>query len=372
MGHDELARLAEEGLVPGDELSMPQSPDSSGGKARASGWEVSWLIRLVPSAMPRSASRYKRHASSGDLKSLAQEPPSGHHMRLLKDADRSRSPRLRRCMSVPNQSEAAAAAELPLILNFPGGGKFFYWQSGVATYLNRHFDLSQIKLVGASAGSLTAVLMACEVDAHHAATVAVQMLKRHGVYERPMGLVGVWGLVVRDWLMEILPIDAAQRCSGRVHISVLKLPYRREHVSRFESKEDLVAACMASSHLPLVMDGKPVYMWRGWPCVDGSIMAARRELPRSLSRGESMTFDYMDDADLMAGDMDFMKLSEPSTLFTLIDHGYRYAEKLHASDRLPLALTHRRRFSEPLPLEIPEPPLTDSPTKHRRRTSAGI
>jgi hypothetical protein len=35
------------------------------------------------------------------------------------------------------------------------------------------------------------VLMACEVDAHHAATVAVQMLKRHGVYERPMGLVGV-------------------------------------------------------------------------------------------------------------------------------------------------------------------------------------
>jgi hypothetical protein len=54
-------------------------------------------------------------------------------------------------VALAQNSEAAAAAELPLILNFPGGGKFFYWQSGVATYLNRHFDLSQIKLVGASA-----------------------------------------------------------------------------------------------------------------------------------------------------------------------------------------------------------------------------
>lgn len=38
-----------------------------------------------------------------------------------------------------------------LVVNFPGGGKYFYWQSGVATFLNRHFDLRHAKLVGASA-----------------------------------------------------------------------------------------------------------------------------------------------------------------------------------------------------------------------------
>lgn len=37
------------------------------------------------------------------------------------------------------------------MVNFPGGGKFFYWQSGVATFLNRHFDLEHAQLVGASA-----------------------------------------------------------------------------------------------------------------------------------------------------------------------------------------------------------------------------
>ena len=61
---------------------------------------------------------------------------------------------------------------------------------------------------------------------------------------------------MRDWLMEILPANAAELCSGRVHISVLCLPYRRHHVSEFASKEDLIDTCMASAHLPMVMDGK--------------------------------------------------------------------------------------------------------------------
>ena len=42
-----------------------------------------------------------------------------------------------------------------------------------------------------SQGSLTAALMACDVDAHHATEVAVRILRKYGVYERPMGLVGV-------------------------------------------------------------------------------------------------------------------------------------------------------------------------------------
>ena len=40
----------------------------------------------------------------------------------------------------------------------------------------------------------------------------------------------VWGAVVRDWLDEILPSNAHELCTGRVHISVLCLPYRRHHV----------------------------------------------------------------------------------------------------------------------------------------------
>jgi len=40
--------------------------------------------------------------------------------------------------------------------------------------------------------------------------------EENGVWDRKMGLAGVWGPIVRSWLEEILPSDAAQRCHSRV------------------------------------------------------------------------------------------------------------------------------------------------------------
>lgn len=97
----------------------------------------------------------------------------------------------------------------------------------------------------------------------------------------------VWGGIVRSWLDEILPDDAAERCSGRVHISILQLmPPERKHVSWFCSKADLIEACLASSHLPWVMDGRACFHFRGSPCVDGSILASRSAtaLPEHLQQ----------------------------------------------------------------------------------------
>ncbi|KAK3264410.1 hypothetical protein CYMTET_26851 [Cymbomonas tetramitiformis] len=47
--------------------------------------------------------------------------------------------------------------EEPLIC-FPGGGIFYFWQSGVAHYLSQNYDLGSVQMVGTSAGALTAVL----------------------------------------------------------------------------------------------------------------------------------------------------------------------------------------------------------------------
>ena len=37
------------------------------------------------------------------------------------------------------------------------------------------------------------------------------------------GLYGIWGGVIRQWLDELLPEDAAQRCDGRVELLVTAL-----------------------------------------------------------------------------------------------------------------------------------------------------
>ena len=279
--------------------------------------------------------------------------------------------RIRRCLSMPvapvsapspfsrsrsSTSSSSSSGHGELVVNFPGGGKFFYWQSGVATFLNKHFDLANVQLVGASAGSLTATLMACHVDAHHATAVAVKILRKHKVYERALGLVGVWGEVVREWLQEILPENAAELCRGRVHITVLCLPYRRHHVSDFRSKEDLIETCLASAHLPLVMDGRPFCMWRGWPCVDGSILAGRKEVPSHLRDAETVTFDYVEDELLGggggggggregAGGKEFMTLEEGEGLGRLVEMGYRFAERMNEGGRLHPAIQRVRRSS---------------------------
>ena len=69
----------------------------------------------------------------------------------------------------------AASPETMPVIAFPGGGIYFYWQAGAVHYLQQHFDLSKARLVGASAGALTAALAGCGVDMPYAAEVALKM-----------------------------------------------------------------------------------------------------------------------------------------------------------------------------------------------------
>ena len=70
---------------------------------------------------------------------------------------------------------------------------------------------------------------------------------------------GVWGPLIRRWLDELLPADAARVCSGRVGLFTLALwPPLPRHVfvDDFASKEDLIDAAMASVHIPWFLDGR--------------------------------------------------------------------------------------------------------------------
>jgi hypothetical protein len=82
----------------------------------------------------------------------------------------------------------------------------------------------------------------------------------------------VWGPLIRRWLDELLPADAARVCSGRVGLLTLALwppPPRRLLVTTFDSKDDLIDAAMASVHIPYFLDGRmrrAVLACGGVPC----------------------------------------------------------------------------------------------------------
>lgn len=112
-------------------------------------------------------------------------------------------------------------------LIFPGGGIFFYWQAGVITYLREKEEyrlllggnLSQnqnIQYTGASAGALCATLTATNVDFVKATELALSKSDDAGVWDRPLGLQGIWGSIIEEWLHELIPEDAAEKTQDKV------------------------------------------------------------------------------------------------------------------------------------------------------------
>lgn len=95
-------------------------------------------------------------------------------------------------------------------------------------YLAEHYDLTKVHMTGASGGSLAAVLAACGVPADLVLRRAYELSVEYGVWERPLGLTGVWGGLVERWLDELLPQNAHELCRGRVTVVVTTLPDMRQ------------------------------------------------------------------------------------------------------------------------------------------------
>ena len=78
---------------------------------------------------------------------------------------------------------------------------------------------------------------------------------------------------------EMLPVDAWQKCNGRLNISVTPWPPRSfaetrmppKGIRSFESNQDLIEGCLCSAHLPFYMDRGASRVWRGRRWVDGGM-----------------------------------------------------------------------------------------------------
>jgi hypothetical protein len=227
-------------------------------------------------------------------------------------------------------------------LAFPGGGLFFWWQAGAIQGLARRLDLSQTPMVGASAGALAATLSGCEVDMEAAFDSALRRTVEVGAFEKgPWGLYGIWGPIVHSWLDELLPQDAAERCDGRVNLLVRRLQLRNpvvlpQDISSFSSRDDLMASCMASVHVPFFLDGKMAYQFRGKPCVDGSLAfpglpPVVYTLPGQFSSSQILQISPHEDPRMREryrGASDFLRLSGEPALREMMHWGETYVDKM--------------------------------------------
>ncbi len=180
--------------------------------------------------------------------------------------------------------------------DYQSGGIFFYWQAGAITYLREkgyQINNPEIHFTGASAGALCATLTACDVNFEDATSLALKKAREEGVWDRPLGLFGIWGSIIDEWLEELLPGDDLDQHEvllplvnneKKLSIIATEIPsFQKKKLSDFKSKRDLIDANMASVHIPFFLDGKATTQFRLQPYIDGSFLANMDEYRHDLS-----------------------------------------------------------------------------------------
>ena len=74
-------------------------------------------------------------------------------------------------------------------------------------------------------------------------------------------------------------MDASERCADLklLYLRRNRVYYRRKVAEEFISRADVIDACLASCHVPFVLDGRPETRYLGRGAIDGSLFLPRRE-----------------------------------------------------------------------------------------------
>jgi hypothetical protein len=155
----------------------------------------------------------------------------------------------------------------------------YFYQLGIAYYIQKHFNLTGIKFSGASGGGWPAILLAAGIDVKEGFECVIKYAPECCKNRPVMGAYMVYdqGIsIVFEKLFESIYLPDV--VNGRLVLSVTRLawtglfPYLKdEQVTNFHSNDDIRQCIIASALIPFCLNGKPYVIYRGWICADGGI-----------------------------------------------------------------------------------------------------
>lgn len=179
---------------------------------------------------------------------------------------------------------ADAAKISAMNLSFSGCGFLGIYHVGVASAFREYVpQICLGKICGASAGSLAAAALACEVPLGETTTYILRVAVR--ARQRALGPLhpgfDING-IIHDSLCKLLPENAHKLCSGRLFISLTRVSDGKNVLmSDFESRDQLIQALKCSCFIPFYSGLRPpkingvAYMDGGFsdnqPSVEGGI-----------------------------------------------------------------------------------------------------
>lgn len=224
------------------------------------------------------------------------------------------------------------------VVVFKGGGQYFFWQMGVGEYLLENFEMKETMIVGASAGALAAVFLVCGINANTALECALCLCDEVNVWDRWLKFMGIWGDMVAQWLDQLLPDNAAELCSHKVHILISQILKPKKVVSTFATKQELIECLLASTHIPFFMDYWPFRRFQGWWCYDGCIGNFTNHPYKIFDKRSHKYhfFSFQDDDHHQYSIFHGLPTNNKVDVADFIQHGFQYAKRLHETNRLNL------------------------------------
>jgi len=147
-------------------------------------------------------------------------------------------------------------------ISFAGCGFLGIYHVGVSACLKTYApQLLENKIIGASAGAMTAVALISGIPLEDMAKHVIKLANSNNFLNMHHSLKEGW--------LKLLPDDIAEKASGRLFISMTKVPIGPNVlVSQFRSKSDLIDALLASSFVPMFSGLYPP-RFRGELMMDG-------------------------------------------------------------------------------------------------------
>ncbi|KAH3883484.1 hypothetical protein DPMN_007441 [Dreissena polymorpha] len=158
--------------------------------------------------------------------------------------------------------------------SFAGCGFLGIYHVGVASCLRQHAPhlIETCQFAGASAGAIVSCCLICNCCLGDCTTFTLRLAtKARSSTLGPLHPRFKIVKILREALREVLPDNAHEIASGKLHISLTRVSdWKNVVVSEYSSKEELIQALMCSAHVPFYSGLVPP-MFRGVRYVDGGL-----------------------------------------------------------------------------------------------------
>lgn len=150
------------------------------------------------------------------------------------------------------------------IISITSGGLKGFYMFGVCKYIKENYDLKNAKFYGASAGAWNSLYLSLketnENFYNYVCSMNVDNLKNlYNIEEN------IKSSILNKYSNKDFKLSKLNLCVGVLK----KCSIKKKIFSEFDNIEDAIDCCMASSHIPYITNGSPLYKYKKYNCIDG-------------------------------------------------------------------------------------------------------